>query len=86
MDLVTQTMGEGLTLTTTASLFPCRFPTPIENAGQPSLPAPLGFPVVASGSENSHENEWLNSFTFLPENPVQSVPSVPLAFPVIAPR
>ena len=66
--------------------FPLSVPDPIENAGQPSLPAPLGFPVVASGSENSHENEWLNSFTFLPENPVQSVPSVPLAFAVIAPR
>ena len=41
--------------------------------------------MVAPGSDDSHENEWLNSLTFLPEDPVQSAPPVPLAFPVIAP-
>ena len=52
---------------------------------QPALPVPLGVPVVPPGSDDSHENEWLNSLTFLPEDPVQSAPPVPLAFPVIAP-
>ena len=59
-------------------------PDPIENPAQPALPAPLGVPVVTPGSDDSHENEWLNSLTFLTENLVQSAP-VPLAFPVIAP-
>ena len=41
--------------------------------------------MVAPGSDDSHENEWLNSLTFLPEDPVHSAPPIPLAFPVIAP-
>ena len=39
-------------------------PDPIENPAQPALPAPLGVPVVTPGSDDSHENEWLNSLTF----------------------
>ena len=66
-------------------LFPLSVPEPIENAVQPALPVPLVFPVIAPGSDDSHENEWLNSLTFLPENPVQTAHHVALAFPVIAP-
>ena len=66
--------------------FPLSVPDPIENAVQPALPVPLGLPVTAPGSDDSHENKWLNSSTFLPEDLVQSAPPVPLAFPVIAPR
>ena len=78
-------MVEGLTLMTTTSPFPCRFPTPSRTPCTPLSLFPLGVRVVAPGSDGSHENEWLNSFTFLPEDPVQSAPPVPLAFPVIAP-
>ena len=84
MDLDTTTMVEGLTLTTTTSPFPCRFPTP-SNAVQPALPVPLGFPVIAPGRDDSHENELLNSLTFLLENPVQPAHTIPLAFPAIVP-
>ena len=52
---------------------------------QPALPVPLGFPVIASGSDDSHENAWFNSLIFLPENPVQPAHPFLLAFPVIAP-
>ena len=65
--------------------FPLRVPDPIDNAMQPTLPVPLGVPVISPGSDESHENEWLNSLKFLPENSVQSAPPVPLAFPMIAP-
>ena len=65
--------------------FSLSVPDPIENPVQPALPVPLGFPVVAPGSDESHENEWLNSLTFLPGDTVQSAPPVALAFPVIAP-
>ena len=65
--------------------FSLSVPEPIENAVQPALPVPLVFPVIAPGSDDSHENEWLNSLTFLPENPVQTAHHVALAFPVIAP-
>ena len=44
--------------------FPLSVPDPIENSVQPALPVPLGVPVVAPGSDDSHENEWLNSLTF----------------------
>ena len=52
---------------------------------QPALPVALGFPVIAPGSDDSHENDWLNSLTFLPENPLQPAHPVPLAFPIISP-
>ena len=42
--------------------------------------------MIAPGSDEAHENEWLNSLTFLPENAVQPVHPVPLAFSVIAPN
>ena len=60
-------------------------PEPIKNRVQTALPVPLGFPLLAPGNDHSHENEWLNSLTFLPEDPVHSAPPIPLAFPVIAP-
>ena len=41
--------------------FPLSVPGPIENAVQPALPVPLGFPVIAPGIDDSCENEWLNS-------------------------
>ena len=41
--------------------------------------------MVAPSCDDSHENEWLNGLTFLPENLVQPSPPVPLAFSVIAP-
>ena len=65
--------------------FPPSVPEPIENPVQPALPVPLGFPVIAPGSDDSHENEWLNSLTFRPENLVQPTHPVLLAFLVIAP-
>ena len=60
-------------------------PEPIKNRVQTALPVPLGFPLLAPGNDHSHENEWLNSLTFLPENLVQLAHPVSLAFPVIAP-
>ena len=65
--------------------FPLSDPDPIESTVQPALPLPLGFPVVARGSNDSHANDWLNSLTFPPENLLQSASAVPLAFPVLAP-
>ena len=50
--------------------FPLSVPDPFENPVQPALHVPLGVPVVSPGSDDSHENEWLNSLTFLPEDPV----------------
>ena len=52
--------------------FPLWVPDSIENAMQPALPVPLGVPVIAPGGDDSRENEWPNSLTFLPENLVQS--------------
>ena len=39
--------------------------------------------MIAPGRDDSHENEWLNSLNFLPENLVQPAHPVPLAFAVI---
>ena len=58
-------------------------PEHMENPVQPVLHVPLRFPVIAPGSDDSHENDWLNSPTFLPENLVPAHP-VPMAFFVIA--
>ena len=60
-------------------------PEPIKNLVQPDFPVPLGFPVIALGSDDSTENDWLNSLTLLPKNLVKSAHPAPLAFPMIAP-
>ena len=44
--------------------FTLSFPNPIENPVQPALPLALGVRVVPPRSDDSHENEWLNSLTF----------------------
>ena len=61
-------------------------PDLIENPVQPALPVTLGFPVIAPGGDDSHENEWLNSLTFLPENLVQSAPPCSPGVPCHSPR
>ena len=57
--------------------FPLSMPEPIESPVQPAVPAPLWFPVITAGSDDSYENEWFNSLTLLPENPAQFAHPVP---------